>query len=340
MPPKMRLEPKDEYTHTPDAAQNYNESMYFNFYDPKEKLGGFFRIGNRPNEKYAEVTACLYLPDKTVGFMFGRPEISSNEKFEAAGMRFETIEPFRKLLVNYKGDVVTLKNPLEMVEPRQAFKGNPWASCDVSLEYRGVSPMYGGEPVDDGTPLIETKKDEGFAKAHYEQHVGAKGRVRVGEKSWNVEGYGLRDHSWGPRYWQAPWWYRWLTANFGEKNGFMLSIVTGRDGKKKIGGMFLDNDSYDMVKDVKIETGWAGEDHYHETIRAFAKTESGREHEITGKVLSLIPLRNRRKDENGKELLTRISEGMTEWKWNGKTGYGLSEYLDQIVDGKPVGLKG
>ena len=28
---------------------------------------------------------------------------------------------------------------------------------------------------------------------------------------------------------------------------------------------------------------------------------------------------------------------MTEWKWDGKTGYGLSEYLDQIIDGKPVG---
>jgi len=28
---------------------------------------------------------------------------------------------------------------------------------------------------------------------------------------------------------------------------------------------------------------------------------------------------------------------MTEWSCNGLTGYGLSEYLDQIVDGHPVG---
>jgi hypothetical protein len=28
---------------------------------------------------------------------------------------------------------------------------------------------------------------------------------------------------------------------------------------------------------------------------------------------------------------------MTEWRWDGRTGYGLSEYLDQIVDDRPVG---
>jgi hypothetical protein len=29
---------------------------------------------------------------------------------------------------------------------------------------------------------------------------------------------------------------------------------------------------------------------------------------------------------------------MTEYRCNGMVGYGLSEYLDQIVDGKPNGI--
>jgi hypothetical protein len=29
---------------------------------------------------------------------------------------------------------------------------------------------------------------------------------------------------------------------------------------------------------------------------------------------------------------------MTEWKCDGRVGYGLSEYLDQIIDGRPVGV--
>ena len=29
-------------------------------------------------------------------------------------------------------------------------------------------------------------------------------------------------------------------------------------------------------------------------------------------------------------IVTRIAEGMTEWNWDGRIGYGLSEYLDHF----------
>jgi len=335
---KLRLEPKDEYMHALEEAKNFNESMYFNVYDPQARLGGFFRIGNRANESYAEVTNCLYLPDGTVAFMFGRPTISNNDSFSAGGMRFDVVEPFKELKVGYKGKVVHLKKPLEMAEPRKAFKENPWLDCEVSLTYKGASPMYGGEPVsDDDTPLIETDHQEGFARGHYEQHVAGEGTIRVGEKSWNISGYGLRDHSWGPRYWQSPWWYRWLTANFGADFGFMVSIVTGKDGSQRVGGMILENGRYEMIRKASIASEWQGEAKYHQNILCRASTDKG-EYEIRGKVLSLIPLRNRREGPGGEELVTRISEGLTEWSCRGRTGYGLSEYLDQIVGGAPVGL--
>ena len=57
-------------------------------------------------------------------------------------------------------------------------------------------------------------------------------------------------------------------------------------------------------------------------------------------MLSLIPLRSRRKAADGAELVTRITEGMTEYRCGDLVGYGLSEYLDQIVDGRPSGMDG
>ncbi len=39
----------------------------------------------------------------------------------------------------------------------------------------------------------------------------------------------------------------------------------------------------------------------------------------------MLPLRNRREGK-----VTRISEGMTEWRCGDHVGYGLSEYLDQM----------
>lgn len=332
----LRLEPEDEYMHPLEEASNFNESMYFNVYDPHARMGGFFRLGNRANEGYAEMTTCLYLPDGRVAFMFARPEISDNDAFDAGGMRFEVIKPFEELRVHYSGKVVLLDEPLQMANPRQAFTENPWVDAVAELGYRGVAPMWGGEPVnDDGTPL-DRDLSGGFARGHYEQHVGARGVIRVGDEEWEVDGYGLRDHSWGPRFWQAPWWYRWLTMNFGEDAGFVISIVTSRDGSQRIGGVALEVGEYRHIDHAEIETEWKGTDLYHQEIRVTARA-GDRTYEIEGTVLNLVPLRNRRTTPEGEQLLTRISEGMTEWRWDGRTGYGLSEYLDQIVDDRPVG---
>ena len=80
---------------------------------------------------------------------------------------------------------------------------------------------------------------------------------------------------------------------------------------------------------------------YHESLTAVATTAGGT-YNITGKVINLIPLRNRRTTPEGEQLMTRISEGMTEWTCDvvDRPGYGLSEYLDQIIDGQPVGIEG
>lgn len=333
---QIRLDPSDEYMHPLESATNFNESMYFNAYDPALNVGGFLRLGNRANEGYAELTTCLYLPDGRVAFMYSRPEISDNDSFDAGGTHFEVVTPFEELRTTYEGKAVILEDPLQMANPRKAFTENPWTDCRVEWTHRGVSPMYGGEPVnDDGSPLEEDISG-GFAKGHYEQHMAATGTIAVGEEEWSINGFGLRDHSWGPRFWQVPWWYRWLTGNCGAESGFVVSIVARKDGIRHMGGMILRDGAYEHIRECAITTGWEGDDVYHSTIHATARTDEG-SYEISGKVMNLIPLRNRRKTDDGEQMVTRISEGMTEWTFEGRTGYGLSEYLDQIVDGQPVG---
>jgi len=335
---RIRMDPSDEYMHPLEDASNFNESMYFNVFDPEQQIGGFLRLGNRANEGYAELTACLYLPDGRVAFTYNRPKIDNNDSFDAGGTRFEVITPFEELRTTYDGKLAMLAEPLQMANPRKAFTENPWVEARVDLTHRGISPMYGGEPVnDDGSPL-EQDHSGGFARGHYEQHMAVDGTIRVGEEEWVVDGFGLRDHSWGPRYWQAPWWYRWLTANFGDDFGFVVSIIASRDGGRRYGGMVLRDGAYEHIRAATIETEWSGGDEYHTQLRATATTDNDT-YEITGRVLNLIPLRNRRETPEGEQLVTRISEGMTEWSCAGRTGYGLSEYLDQIVDERPVGAR-
>ena len=47
--------------------------------------------------------------------------------------------------------------------------------------------------------------------------------------------------------------------------------------------------------------------------------------------------KNRRNTPDGEKLVTRITEGMTEYTYKGIVGYGMSEYLDQVIDDKPIG---
>jgi hypothetical protein len=90
------------------------------------------------------------------------------------------------------------------------------------------------------------------------------------------------------------------------------------------------------VTECTIDSDW-DERHQQTAMRCWARTELGEEYEVEGEVLSLIPLRNRRRTPDGQELYTRITEAMTRFRCRGRTGIGMSEYLDQVVDGRPVG---
>ena len=333
---RIVLAPEDEYNHEPDPVPNYNESMYFNVVDHSTTVGGWFRIGNRVNEGHAEMSCCVYLPDGRVGFMYQRPTITTNEVFDAGGLRIDVEEPFRRLRVRYEGKVCLLDEPGQMADPRVAFSENPSVPCFVDLAYRGISPMYGGRPVDAETGLEpEQDAESSFSKAHYEQHVAATGTIEVDGERFEVDGLGLRDKSWGARYWQAISWYRWLPMAFDEDFAMMISLIS-RDGTdRNAGGMVLHGDRHHQIHEVAIDTDW-DDDGYQTGLTAVVSTDE-RTYEVRGTVTSLIPLRNRRTTPDGDLLHTRITEGLTRFRCDGKTGWGLSEYLDQVVDGRAVG---
>jgi hypothetical protein len=341
----LRLEESDEYMHELGPEPNFNESMYINCFDPRQQVGGWFRTGNRANEGYAEMTVCLYVPGgpngRSVGFMFKRPPIDSNDRLDAAGLTWTVVRPFEELRVDYTGPVVVLDEPEQMADPKAAFTDNRHVECEVHLTFigQGRSSMFGGEP-----DQLHERPGEEFAKGHYEQLVAGTGTICIGDEEWQLEGFGLRDHSWGPRYWQAPWYYRWLTANVDSDFGFMASRVARQDGPGTRGGFVWERGKLHLCDDVQITTRTRGDEHYHDGIEGTLRSSrSGREWQFTGESMSLIPLRNRRRTPDGDWLQTRISEAMTRWEvrsgeYAGRVGYGMSEYLDQIIDGRPVGL--
>ncbi len=312
----------DDYTHPLGPEKNFNESMYFNFFDRDRKTGGFVRLGNRANEGYAEMTIALFLPDGSVLFQYKRPEIAHNEAFDAGGMRFETIEPHAKLRSTYDGSAVHLTDATQMADPREAFRNNPMKKIRLDIAHEAAGPVYGSSG--GNRRIVDPEKE--FAKAHYEQHMRTRGTIEIDGQTLPIDGFGLRDHSWGPRYWQAIHAYRWLTINFGADFGMMVSLIW-RDPEHRVeSGVVVRGDRMERITAVEIDTKFDDNGLYHREMSARVALESGERLQVDGRVMGFIPLRNRREG-----MTTHVGEGMTEYRCGEHVGYGLSEYLDQVT---------
>jgi len=316
------LVPEDDYTHPLGPEDNFNESMYFNFFDREREVGGFVRLGNRANERQAEMTVILYLPDGRVLFIFKRAPIDHNDAFDAGGARFEVLEPTELLQTTYSGKMVELHEPRQMSDPKAAFRDNPMRTVSLDLVHRAVGPMYGSA----GSGSEEARSaDKQFGKAHYEQHMHVTGALEFSGERFEIDGYGLRDHSWGPRYWQAIQRYEWLTMNFGADFGAMVSIIQRDPENIRRGGVIVRGGELELITDAQIEADYEENGLFHRRVRAQIATQKGETFDIEGEVRSFIPLRNRRAG-----LTTHIGEGMTEWRCGDRVGFGLSEFLRQV----------
>ena len=267
--------------------------------------------------------------------MASRPKITSNLEMNAGGLRFEILAPFERHHLSYEGKVCLLERPHEMADPRRAFRENPIVDCRLEVDLRAATPCVGGQVVrEDGTPL-PIDPERGFAKAHFDQFMSGNGWLAVGEQRFEFSGHGARDKSWGPRYWQSIDWYRWLHFYVSPDLSIAATVIGDGDHERCTGLAFTPR-GVERIAEGRIETEW--DDHGHQRRLRFATRAAGVDYEIEGRVVSLIPLRNRRQLPDGSWLNTRITEGLTRYSCNGVAALGMSEYLDQIVDGRPIGV--
>ncbi len=325
------MRPEDEFTHAPGPEVNFNESVYTNGFDTRTRVGGWMRLGNRVNEGHAELSVCLYLPDGRIACQFLRPPVTTNDRFDAGGLSYKVIEPFEKVSMAYEGELLIVDDPEALRDPQKLFATGRRLPGYAGWTHEAVSPVHGGEPTRDS---IQTMYGRDFSLGHFNQHGRVRGEIRLGDERWEIDGHGWRDHSWGPRYWQAIYYYRLFIANFANGDGFMLLKITDRSGHARRLGVLLVDGRYEEITDMDIATDWT-EAKDPARVRIGVRS-ANRKAVITGEILRLAPLRNRRKAD-GEVLVSRIAEGYTRFDWNGLEGYGMTEYIERIEDGEYAG---
>ena len=138
------IQAEDEYPPTPGSETNFNESVYLNGFDPKTRVGGWMRLGNRVNEGYAELSVCLYLPDGRIACSFQRPSISTNERFDAGGLAYSVIEPLRSVAMRFSGDLFIVDDPNLLRDPGTLFASGPTLRGEIRMAFDAESPVHGG----------------------------------------------------------------------------------------------------------------------------------------------------------------------------------------------------
>ena len=318
---ELRFEPvgdltlQDEMMHPVDDHPQFNESALLTMFDPESRTGGFLRIGNRPNEGHAEATFCWFLADGSALFAFDRADILSNDGFHTHQIAVEVLDAGHQLRASFRGAAHHLASARRLVDPKAAFGGSTKVAATLELSLVGVSPLYGGRPF----PGLDTG-------GHYEQHMQVTGALVLDGAPTNIRAFGNRDHSWGPRVWQATHADRTLWCTFGDDFGIATSLTWhSRYPDEYVAmGYVWSHGRMRRVIDASVQSSFEDAAHiFHTGFAARLHLEDGASLALEGRTLQIAPLRHRREG-----IITRIGWAMAEFTCDGRKGLGLSEYLD------------
>ena len=184
----------------------------------------------------------------------------------------------------------------------------------------------------------------GGAQGHFEQTGRVSGTISLGDERWDVDGFGVRDKSWGPRTWQAPsgtaakaagpaavergCFLNWFSMNFGAD--LALGGRLRPHGRRHVPRQGLDPA---RRRDARPRGG-----HDDDRVRpdepaaardgaaARRPTARGASIVVDGTVLTICPTKIPRRDG-----VTFVNEGLARFETDGRVGFGIAEHWHAVA---------
>ena len=322
----------DEHMHAVGDDPAWSESYYFNFIDPELKLGMFTRMGFRPGNGWADALHVVYLEGKRVAFTYGRRAIEQDlSRYDgdltAGHLTLGCLKPHEIWRIQYEGPAQDIADA-EILLERSKARPEGWfipATLQMDLQFDCLTdPHYAARG----------------SSGHFEQSGRVSGTIALDEESWQVDGYGVRDKSWGPRDWgagnqgslpggstrtePAPF-VNWFSMNFGEHAALGGSCFRHADGSMRGEGWLQRDGVSTALNDVRIESVYQPDSIIHTEIVLSATDPEGEQIDISGTVLNVCPTKIAMPGG-----ATFVNEGLTEFKWGDRTGYGIAEHWHAV----------
>ncbi|HZU72819.1 MAG TPA: hypothetical protein VE990_08610 [Acidimicrobiales bacterium] len=310
------LDPSHDLAHPVEGDGAWSESYYFNAYDPQTDCGFYSRIGIRPNEGSMDVGLSVWVPGGGLAHLrWVRPQDAMVERdLEVGPVRYRMIEPGRAWRLTAEG--TSSVGPLAM---------------DVTFE--ALTPLIGADGQAGQSSSDSTEARQVVGKGHLEQAGRWSGWIEVdGRRSQlGPEARGNRDKSWGPRRWGGPRMWRWFSINVGDDTHFGGILIGTDSAELHRGWVWKEGELASIASwDVTSELEDDGVTHRRTWVKA--EDKSGTVHDLAADILRVEP-----GAAGIRPGATIVNEGLARWTYEGRTGYGISEYLHQLdADARPV----
>ena len=292
-----------EFGNHPD----WNESFYFNFYDKKQDICGFMRIGLKPNRDEKSMFFFIMMPDGAL-LSVRDAERFKDVEFNVKGLRYRKIEPERRWSIDYHGGMA-----------RDSKDGGGSAKVSMMLEFEGLHPLFNYRECVTGEKVEMSKT---AASEHTEQYGRVRGRLVIDESQILIDALGERDHSWGVRDWIAPTMWIWLTAQFPDGVAMNLTKLMVEEGVVDAGFLFMNGKNLPIVE-ATVDTKYT-EDGSPSSLNILLRDKEGVEHGMKAEVIRRVKLPF---VGSGTASMAIMHETLARYEFEGATGFGIAEYL-------------
>lgn len=323
------VQPLDEFFHPVGDDPTWSESYYFYYFDPSQEIGGVTRMGFRANDGWADYMHILFLGGSRIIFCYERRDMGRDDQdLAVGGLTLERGEPFENWTIRFDGTGADLDDGRILVTPRRDRPAD-WekrAAVKMEIDFRRLADPY--------YMLREPNR------CHFEQVGSAAGWIDVDGFRRELNGFGLRDKSWGPRPWTDTsegtkkettllatgpaegLFNLWITAVAGPHLGFALQLTQDPDGGLRSRGFLFQDGAYHAAERVEMESDFEPGTVFHVANTFHAEFEGGRQLAGKGTVLGLGP--SKIPQPGGATL---VNSGMTRFELDtGDTAVGSSEY--------------
>jgi hypothetical protein len=224
---------EDDLPHRPEPSTHWQESVVLTWQDISQQVGGFIRIGHRPNVRQA---TCTFGIVSAEGLCFNRSATGLPMQDSDRGPHTYAVDNF-------------LSATFEDGSSRwRASDGD----CEFDLTVADLHPQY------DIWSFFNFDPDyrKSYATGHTEVAGRAKGIVRIQGRAWQVDAFTFRDHSWGVRDLAGTQAdlsnFFWLVGSFGDELIISSCEIINRAGRRMNTGFVLRDGDVDKPRAAKM----------------------------------------------------------------------------------------